>query len=141
MFLTKYRPNTALEGLFGSDFFPVLSKWFDEEKEGEMFRMPMTNVNETDKEYVLTMELPGVTKENVDVAIEEDHVVVTGEKTQKTESKGLLRREIRSEKFRRSFMLDPSIDRDKIAAKLEHGVLTLTLPKGKASVGRKIDIE
>lgn len=142
MFLTKFRPSGTLESLFDTEFFPALGKWFEEDGgEREMFRLPRTNVNEMDKAFVLTMEMPGVEKSNVDVAVEDDHIVITGEKTEKVETKGLLRREIRSEKFRRSFLLDPAIDRDKIKAKLENGILRVTLPKRAEVVGRKINID
>jgi len=138
MFLTKYRPNNTLDSFFG-DVLPFFGAV--EEGQEEASRLPVTNVNETDAEYVLTMEMPGVEKKNVDVAIESDHIVITGEKTEKAEAKGLLRREIRSEKFRRSFLLDASIEREGITAKLNHGVLKVSLPKKTESVGRKINID
>ena len=94
-----------------------------------------------EKEFLLTMEMPGVDKKDVRVEIENDQIIVTGEKTEKTETEGLLRREIRSEKFRRSFVLDSAIDRDTIKARLENGMLKVTLPKKAESVGRKIDID
>lgn len=140
MFLTKYRPRTELDSLFDG-FFPVYKGFGGSERESETFRMPMTNVNETDKAFVLTMEMPGVEKKNIDVAVEDDRIVVTGEKTEKVETEGLLRREIRSEKFRRSFQIDSTIDRDQIKAKLESGVLKVTLPKKAETVGRKVNID
>lgn len=142
MFLTKYSPRSPLETLFDDDFLPALTRWIDPEKgEKEMFRLPMTNVNETDKEFVLTMEMPGVQKKDIDVSVEDGHLVVTGERNEKIKTDGLLRREIRSEKFRRSFLLDSSVDRDRIKAKLDHGVLTVTLAKRADSVGRKISVD
>ena len=124
------------------EFLPVWGKRFDgENDERELFRLPKTNVNETDKEFVLTMEMPGVEKKNIDVALENDKIIVTGEKSEKPETQGLLRREIRSEKFRRSFSIDNSVDRDAIKAKLEHGVLKVTLSKKAESVGRKVSID
>jgi HSP20 family protein len=142
MFLTKYKPETGLRSFFDtldSDFFPALRPWFDGDRES--YRLPMTNINETEKEYVLTMEMPGVDKKNINVAVEKDTLVITGERTEKIESKGLLRSEIRSETFRRSFALDSGVDAEKIKAKLENGLLKVTLPKVEERVGRKIDIE
>ena len=140
MFLTKYRPSRTFDSVF-DDLFPVFKGWTRESTDGEALRLPVTNVNETDKDFLLTMEMPGVDKKDVRVEIENDQIIVTGEKTEKTETEGLLRREIRSEKFRRSFVLDSAIDRDNIKAKLENGVLKVTLPKKAESVGRKIDID
>ena len=142
MFLTKYRPNHVNSCLDPDFFSPLLRQWFEPESRGdEAARLPMTNVHETDKDFVLTMEMPGVEKKNVTVNIEDDQIVVTGEKTEKTETEGMLRREIRSEKFRRSFRLGKSIDNDNIKAKLENGVLEVTLPKRAESVGREISVD
>ena len=138
MFLTKYRANDLS---YYADFFPMF-KWFDDsEKNRDSFRVPRTNINETDKAYVLTMEMPGIDKKEVNVAVENDHVIVTAERTEKYESEGLLRREIRSEKFRRSFRVDATIDADGVKAKLENGILKVTLPKKADSVGRKIAVD
>jgi len=138
MFLTKYRPKDVS---IDNDFFPMF-KWFEgSEKEGEVFRIPRTNVNETDKAFILTMEMPGIDKKEITVALENDQVVVTGERTEKHESEGLLRREIRSEKFRRSFRLDSKIDAEGVKAALDNGLLKVTLPKKAESVGRKISVD
>ena len=139
MYLTKYSPNSIADSIL-DDLFPTFQRWSRTEA-GNEFRLPMTNVHETDTEFVLTMEMPGVDKKDVSIGIENDQIVVTGEKTEKVEEKGLRRREIRSEKFRRSFLLDSSIDREKIKAKLDNGVLRVTLPKGAGSVGRQVSVE
>jgi len=140
MFLTKYIPSNTLDNVL-DDFFPFYRQRTGDESEGETFRLPKTNINESDKEFTLTMEMPGVEKKDVNVAVENDHIVITGEKTEKTEAEGLLRREIRSETFRRSFLLDSSVDRENIKAKLENGVLKVTLAKRAESVGRKVTID
>jgi HSP20 family protein len=87
------------------------------------------------------MELPGVQKKDLDVSIDGDQLVITAERSEKVESEdGLLRREIRSEKFRRSFTIGDSVERDAIKAKLENGILKVTLPKKALSTGRKVDV-
>ena len=140
MFLTKYRPNRSIDSVF-DDLFPAFNGCVRESGEKDGFRLPVTNVHETEKEFLLTMEMPGVDKKDVHVEVENDQIIITGEKAEKTETEGLLRREIRSEKFRRSFVLDSAIDRDTIKAKLDNGMLKVTLPKKAESVGRKIDID
>jgi HSP20 family protein len=138
MFLTKFKPN-ALDTVFDTDFFPMWRTWSSEEG-NEGCRLPKTNVNETEKSYVLTVEMPGVDKKHVGVAVENDYLIISGEKTEKIRTEGLLRSEIRSEKFRRSFRLDAKVDRDNIKAALDAGVLTVTLPKVEKAVGRQIEI-
>jgi len=143
MFPMKYEPKGNLESFFDSfdrDVLPMLRPWFRLDDD-EGFRMPLVNINETEKEFVVTAELPGVQKKDLDVSIDGDQLVVTAERSEKVESNdGLLRREIRSEKFRRSFTLGQTVDRDAIKAKLENGILKVTLPKKAESVGRKLDI-
>jgi HSP20 family protein len=143
MFMTKYRPGMTFGSLldsFDREFAPML-KSCSSTGDGEQCRMPLTNINETDDTYDVTMEMPGVLKKDVDVSIEGDELVVTAERGEKLESEGLLRREIREEKFRRSFSLGRSIDRENIKAKLENGVLKITLAKKAESVGRKVDVD
>lgn len=143
MFMTKYRPSMALDAIFDSNPFShqMRSCFTNDKRDSEAFRLPKTNVNELEKEYVLTMEMPGVSKENIEVNIEDDQIVVRGEKTDKVTDEGLRRREYRSEAFRRSFRVDSTIDRENIKAKLENGILKVTLPKRAESVGRKVDID
>jgi HSP20 family protein len=143
MFPMKYEPKNNLESILDSldrDVFPVLRPWFRLD-DNEGFRMPLVNINESEKEFTVTMELPGVQKKDLDVAIDGEQLVVTAERSEKVESsEGILRREIRSEKFRRTFTLGRAVDRDGIKAKLENGILKVTLPKKSESVGRKIDV-
>ena len=142
MFLTKYRPKNDIDTIFdsfGRGFLPAIQAWTGEGE--EMFRHPRTNLNETDDAFVVTIEMPGVDKKNVDVSVDGDQLVVTGERTEKLEDEGLLRREIRSEKFRRSFGIGNTIDRDAIKAKIDNGILKVTLPKTAKSVGKKIAID
>ena len=86
------------------------------------------------------MEMPGLTRENIEVNIEGDTLLVKGERTEKHEEKGYLRREYRAARFERTFNVGAGIDREKVKAKMEDGILTVTLPKSPEKVGRKIDV-
>jgi len=141
MFLTKWNPNQSCNTLwdcFEKDLLPA-QFFFEDNKDS--FRRPLTNINETDDAYLVTMEMPGVPKNNIEVSLEGDTLTISGERVAKLDDKGLLRKEIREEKFSRSFRLDNSIDRDQVKAKLDNGILTVTLPKSNKAVGRKISIE
>jgi HSP20 family protein len=104
------------------------------------FRLPRTNISETEDSFVFTLEMPGLTRKDVEVTLEDDELVVKGERTEKQEDKGLLRREIRSTKFERAFTIGNAVEQDQIKAKMEDGVLTVTLPKKPEKVGRKVDV-
>jgi HSP20 family protein len=123
--------------------FPMLDRIFGEvdgDQGWSTVRLPKTNVHETDEAYVFTMEMPGLTKENVEVNFEGDSLIVKGEKSQKQEEKGVIRREYHSTRFERTFNVGPGIDREKVKAKMEDGLLTVTLPKTRERIGRKIEI-
>lgn len=138
MFLTKFQPS-LLDSLFDTDLFPVLRR-----TEEDTARMPLTNVRETDKEYILEMEMPGVDKGDISVAVEDEELIVSGGKTEKTQqtegAEGYLRKEIRSTRFHRTFRLGNTVDGENIKAKLDSGILTVVLPKAQKAVGRRIQI-
>ncbi len=137
MFLTKYSPMATVDNFWealGRDFFPLCGA------DDEGFRLPSTNINEKETEFVISMEMPGVSRKDVEVSVEGGSLTVAAEKVNKVESEGLLRNEIRTDKFRRSFQIGSNIDGSKIKAKMEDGILKLILPKKPENVGRKIDI-
>jgi HSP20 family protein len=84
--------------------------------------------------------MPGVSKEGLEVTIENGELVLVGRRTDQTFPGTLVYRESRPADFRRVFDLDPSIDTSKITARMEHGVLTLTLPKAEEVKPRRIQV-
>lgn len=99
---------------------------------GELGKLPHADIEETDAAYVVTAEMPGIQKENIEVKLTDDNTVeISGKSaTQKKETKGKLIREERSKTdFFRRFVLEHEVNADSVDAKVENGVLTLTLPK------------
>ena len=95
---------------------------------------PAINVFETEKEYKVELAAPGMTKEDFNVRIdEENNLVITMEK--KTENKEekkegrYLRREFSYSKFQQTMILPDNVDKEKISAAVENGVLNVQLPK------------
>lgn len=116
---------------------------FDNEQAGTMTtRVPRTNIQETENSYVLELEMPGLSRENVEVSYENDTLIIKGDKTEKTEKKeegkGVVRREYHT-RFERSFQVH-GVDADGIQAKMSDGILAVTLPKSRERLGRKIDV-
>lgn len=94
--------------------------------------VPNMDVHETDKEVIVSVELPGLKVEDVDLSIDHGHLTIAGEKKlERTwgESDHPRMVERRYGSFRRSLRLPDSIDESKAAAKFGDGVLTVTLPK------------
>lgn len=112
---------------------------------------PAINVFETEKEYKVELAAPGMTKEDFNVHIdEENNLVISMEK--KTESKEnekkegrYLRREFSYSKFQQTMILPDDVDKEKIAAQVENGVLNINLPKfteqEKEKAKRFIDVK
>lgn len=103
---------------------------------------PPTDVVEDADGIRISLELPGISPESVEVAVENRVLTVKGEKTQVNEqnSSRLHRYERSYGRFERSFQLPETVDLDRIAARSENGVLTLTLPRAEQAKARKIEI-
>ena len=111
-----------------------------EREASEQFAAPVATVLENGDGYTLEVEMPGVSKENLEMWVENNELTILGRRSMPSVQGTLLHRESRSRDFRRSFELDPSIDSTKISAKIEQGVVTLTLPKAERVKPRKIKV-
>jgi HSP20 family protein len=97
---------------------------------------PRMNIHETSDKYLVEAELPGVKKEDVNIVIKDNYLVINGEKKSiNEENKNQYRRIERTQgQFFRSLLIPSDIDKDKITAELSDGVLTLEMIKSKNSV-------
>ena len=105
-----------------------------------VYLVPEVNIFETSTGYVLEAELPGVNKAGLSLTVEENELTITGRRSGEKPAGAALHRESRDADFRRTFKLDPTIDATKINAKLDQGVLTLTLPKAEKARPRNIAV-
>ena len=135
--LTTYRNSapTLFDTVFDDFFnFPM----FNESR--------MSNVNvdvlDYDDKMELVADIPGYTKEDIDIKYEKGYLTVSGkvEKNIENDAK-YLHREIRSREFSRSFYLGDRIDSENIEAKYENGLLTIILPKSEKEVLKQISIQ
>ena len=110
------------------------------ERASEQFIAPAATVLENADGYTLEVEMPGVSKENLEMWVENNELTILGRRSMPSVEGTLLHRESRQENFRRAFELDPSIDAEKISAKIEQGVVRLTLPKAEQVKPRKIAV-
>lgn len=98
--------------------------------------LPALNISETEAQYELEFAVPGMSKEDFGIQLDtNDHLVVSMEKTPKAGSdKRYLRQAFRTTAFRQSIVLPDDVNRDSIAARVENGILYITLPKLKPEV-------
>lgn len=106
----------------------------------EQFIAPAATVMENGDGYTLQVEMPGVNKEGLEMWVENNELTIVGRRSLPQVAGTLIHRESRRENFRRAFEIDPSIDAGKISAKIEQGVVTLTLPKAEQVKPRKITV-
>ncbi len=107
----------------------------------ETYVTPVANILEAQDGYVLQAEMPGVNKDGLEVTVENNELVIVGRRSDPALKGDPLYRESRPTDFRRVFDLDPAIDMEKITAKMEQGILTLTLPKAERVKPRKIAVD
>ena len=107
---------------------------------GEQFISPVATGLENGDGYTLQVEMPGVNKEGLEMWVESNDLTIVGRRTPPAVAGTIIHRESRRENFRRTFELDPSIDAGKISAKIEQGIVTLTLPKAEQVKPRKIAV-
>lgn len=135
------RTNTGFE-----DFYNMLDDFFNDSLIPGRSLMRDTfkiDIEETDSEYRIDAELPGVKKEELDLGIEGDNLSITVNRSEEVnkDEKNYIHRERRSSSMSRMVRL-ANAKLDEAKAKLEEGVLTVTIPKDeKVSNSRKIDIE
>ena len=108
--------------------------------QAEQFITPPASVTEIADGYMLEIDMPGVKKDGLEISVENNELTIIGRRSFPTLEGTLIHRESRPENFRRVFELDPSIDANKISAKIDQGLVTLILPKSEHVKPRKIAV-
>ena len=138
--LVKYRPlgTTSLV----DDFDRIFSNFFTDDY-GVSTVIPQVDISESEDNYLLEADLPGLSEKDIDVKVENDLLTVSSnvEKEEKRKEKGFLVRERSSRSFCRSFVLPKDVDRDGIVAKFNNGVLQLSMPKAEAAKPKQISVK
>jgi HSP20 family molecular chaperone IbpA len=104
---------------------------------------PPVDISETQTEVVLEVDMPGVTKDSVSVEVDRNTLVISGKKQKDAAEEkftALYRERYPEAEYRREFELNSELDRDRISASLNAGVLRVTLGKSQETQPRKIEI-
>lgn len=105
--------------------------------------VPTVDVSESDNEFVVRAEIPGVRKEDVNVTVENGVLTISAESKSETEEKEgarVIRQERRYGKFMRSLRLSADIDESSVTATHKDGVLQVTLPKAEEVKPKRISV-
>jgi HSP20 family protein len=115
----------------------------DEGDEGEIERAdwtPAADVYNREDEYLILVDLPGVSREALDISLNENYLFIRGERLPDAESQGRMERPVG--RFLRKFgPLPPAVDQKAIAAEYKDGVLRLRLPKRREQKQRRVEIK
>ncbi len=111
--------------------------------EREYTWLPAINLEETDDEFIVKVELPGMKKEDVKISVSEDALTISGERKMEKEEKGKTyhRVEMAYGKFQRTITFPVEVKPDKAKATYKDGILTITVPKSEKARPREIEIE
>lgn len=103
---------------------------------------PALDMTEKEDRYVLQLELPGISPDDVQITLDDNVLTIQGEKqrSEDSEEKERAYRERRFGKFERNFYLNDDVDSEGIEAEYDQGIMTLTLPKSRKSVPRDIPV-
>jgi HSP20 family protein len=102
---------------------------------------PQVNIVETAEAFVLEAEMPGVSKEGLEILLEGTELTIVGRRSAMAGGAQPLYRESYDCDYKRSFELDPMIDTARITARMDNGVLYLELPKAEKVKPRKIVVD
>ena len=115
---------------------------FGRSLDGAIF-VPSAEIDETDTEFHLKLEVPGMSADDLDIEVSDAAVSVTGERKSETQSEkgGIRRSEFYYGKFERHVPLPSHIERDKVVAEYKDGILKLTLPKSKDQEDKSVKVK
>ncbi|TET32641.1 MAG: Hsp20/alpha crystallin family protein [Planctomycetota bacterium] len=144
--LIRRKDGSRLPSLFSDDFGKLFEDFWGDfrlapAKTGEW--MPAIDISETDSEFTVKVEVPGIDPEDVDVSLAGDVLKISGEKKEEheEEEKNYHRIERSYGSFMRIIKLPPSADSSKVDAASKDGIVTLTIAKREEEKEKKIEIK
>jgi HSP20 family protein len=112
-----------------------------QEQRRVQYATPLVDVESNEVGYTIRAEMPGVDKSGLEITVDNGELTIVGHRRTSEVTGEPVYREIRNNDFRRVYELDPAIDTAKISARIEQGILTLTLPKTESVRPRKITVD
>lgn len=142
MTLIKYnRPETDI---FGKRFSDIMDEFFNDAVASRRNSFtPSIDISETDKQYVIDVEVPGMNKKDISLNVENNTLTISGERTfeKEEDNKQYHRVESHYGSFSRSFTLPENADYESVQATYTNGILTITVDKSEKSLKKQIDIK
>ncbi|MCZ7585080.1 MAG: Hsp20/alpha crystallin family protein [Deltaproteobacteria bacterium] len=126
---------------FDPAFDGLVKRFMDPTTNGETYT-PTVDIRETENDVVLSVELPGLAKDDVNLSVEEGVLAIAGERkfAPLRDGEQSLLQESRYGRFLRRFTLGENIDPDNISASMDKGILEIRLAKKEAAKPKKIEV-
>lgn len=141
--VTRWNPTTAYMTT-REPLYRLFDSFFNSDVQGEETRawVPPVDIQETADAYLFHAELPGLTKEDIHITLENNVLRVSGERKLEKDAKkeNYHRVERTYGTFTRTFALPTQVEADKVQAAFENGILTVTVPKAEQAKPRQIAI-
>lgn len=147
MAFIRLYPATDVEAI-AAEIDRAFNRFFGIEKNGNSATIsiawhPRVDIRESKDDFVLTMELPGVSKDDIHIHYEDDTLRVEGERKREVPGDGAeyLRSERVYGKFSREFKINTPVQSDRIEAEFKNGLLSIRLPKAEEAKPKQIKIQ
>ena len=142
MTLIKY--SQPKRDIFGKRFSDIMDEFFsDTVATRQQAFAPSINISETDKQYLIDVEVPGVDKNNIELNVENNTLTISGEREfeKRDEGKHYHRVESSYGSFSRSFTLPDNVKDDSIQATYNNGILNISIDKSEQKMKKQIKIK
>lgn len=141
--MTLVRYNRPNKNMMSRNFSDIMDEFFnDVVRTNQDSFVPGIDISETDDQFLISAELPGMNKDDIEISLDNRRLSISGErKFQKEEDgKKFHRVETRYGSFNRSFQLPDNVDEESIEASYENGLLNISIDKAEDKVKKKIEI-
>ena len=143
--MTRYTPSRTLHDL-QREVDSIFDRFFDRtggDRTDSAVWAPQTDLVESDDAFQIRLDVPGMTKEDIDINLQNNTLTVSGERESErtAENEDYVRVERAFGTFHRTFTLPDAVDAEGIEAAYDNGVLTIHVPKTEGSARRQIEIQ
>jgi len=142
--LTRRTPNRTVRDL-QREVDSIFDQFFGRDSDDDTSAVwaPRTDLSETDNAFRIRLDVPGMTKEDITINLQNNTLTVSGERSSERQEEGeeYVRVERAFGNFHRTFTLPDAVDPDSVEAAYDDGVLTINVPKTETSTRRQIEIQ
>ena len=141
--MTLMRYSQPNRNMMSKRFSDIMDEFFNDAVSARRDSfVPSIDVSETDDKFLISAELPGMSKDDININLENNRLSISGERSFEKEDKGKKyhRVETKYGSFERSFQLPDNVDQDSISASYENGLLEISIQKSEEEVKKQIEI-